>query len=592
MSQDSAKWKEKYLNSVDELEQQQLRSQNRQAQLQRALAKVSVAAQGQDTVQDQLLEQLRSLLHDSEGDNSTAALSTLITQLEQRTVQIDDRRQQRNAQILQALLAMLAQLRELAPDKKLKKQLKTFSRELARKFENLAERGPLLEAMAEQQQQALACLVAEKAPARGFLQNLFAAGKKQSLSTTTASEDANSHEAAQIEATVSQDKEREKDWQCGDNIEKPANVVFQETNEVTPAFAKIADQVVQIIKALLEQMDVPETVSEQAAQLHQQLQQQLNWYELIPVLENLSVVVLAALDRDMQDFEVFLKGLDQRLLEVQDFLQTAQTEQRDAQSDSRKLDKMVRSQVRTINEDVAQADDLEALKISVRSNLDAIVNSLDQFRYSRETRESSVAEQLTLLVERVANMEKESQLAKSNLEEQRLRLMLDSLTQLPNREAYQQRLQEEFLRWQRYSRPLSLVVGDVDHFKMVNDGYGHLSGDKVLRVIARTLVKRMRKTDFVARYGGEEFVILMPETNTQQAQQTIEAVREAIAQCPFHFHEQPISITMSFGIAEFQPDEQPEQVFERADKALYQAKSNGRNRSEIAILSETSTARS
>jgi diguanylate cyclase len=586
MSQDSAKWKEKYLNSVDELEQQQLRSQNRQEQLQRALAKVSVAAQGQDAELDQLLEQLRSLLRDSEGD-STAALAALITQLEQRTVQIDDRRQQRNAQVLQALLTMLAQLRELAPDKKLKKQLKTFSRDLTRKFENLAERGPVLEAMAVQQQQALTCLVAEKAPARGFLQSLFAA-KKPPLSTTAIpsappsaapSEDADSHETAQAEATIEcQDKEEEKDWQRPEKIEMPAHVVFRETNEVTPAFAKIADQVVQILKALVEQVDVPETVSEQAAQLRQQLQQQLNWYELIPVLENLSVIVLAALDRDMQDFEVFLK--------------TAQTEQRDAQSDSRKLDEMVRSQVRTINEDVAQADDLEALKISVRSNLDAIVNSLDQFRYSRETRESSVAEQLTLLVERVANMEKESQLAKSNLEEQRLRLMLDSLTQLPNREAYQQRLQEEFLRWQRYARPLSLVVGDVDHFKMVNDSYGHLSGDKVLRVIARTLAKRLRKTDFVARYGGEEFVILMPETNTQQALQTIDAVREAIAQCPFHFHEQPISITMSFGIAEFQPEEQPEQVFERADKALYQAKSNGRNRCEIASESETSIVRS
>jgi len=162
------------------------------------------------------------------------------------------------------------------------------------------------------------------------------------------------------------------------------------------------------------------------------------------------------------------------------------------------------------------------------------------------------------------------------LEQQRLAL-LDSLTQLPNRNAYEQRLAYEFERWQRYQRPLVLAVCDLDHFKLINDNFGHLAGDKVLRIIAKTLRKRLRKTDFVARFGGEEFVILMPETEQQEAQQTLEAIREAVAASPFHFRDKPVAVTLSIGIAAFSNGVTSDDIFERADTALYQAKQGGRN---------------
>jgi diguanylate cyclase len=151
------------------------------------------------------------------------------------------------------------------------------------------------------------------------------------------------------------------------------------------------------------------------------------------------------------------------------------------------------------------------------------------------------------------------------------------LTQLPNREAYNQRLDQELDRWQRYQRPMVLAVADVDHFKRINDGFGHLAGDKVLRVIAKILRKRLRKTDFVARYGGEEFIVLLPETTMEQAIPVLDSVRQAIANCPFHFRETPVSITMSFGVSAPGKDETSGALFERADKALYAAKNSGRN---------------
>jgi diguanylate cyclase len=207
---------------------------------------------------------------------------------------------------------------------------------------------------------------------------------------------------------------------------------------------------------------------------------------------------------------------------------------------------------------------------------------MDQHQSSEQQRASSLAKQLDALVAQVKTMEEASTEAAQQLEEQRQKALRDVLTQLPNRDAYQQRLELEQERWLRYQRPLTLVVCDVDHFKRVNDNFGHQAGDKVLRIIAKTLSTRLRKTDFVGRYGGEEFVLLMPETDGDAALQVSEGVREAIANCPFHFKEQQLAITMSFGLAAFYPNDQGEEVFARADKALYAAKEQGRNRCIVA----------
>ena len=121
------------------------------------------------------------------------------------------------------------------------------------------------------------------------------------------------------------------------------------------------------------------------------------------------------------------------------------------------------------------------------------------------------------------------------------------------------------------------MVFDIDHFKSINDNYGHKAGDKALRLIAQTLQKNLRSTDFLARYGGEEFVALMPETELADAMKVANKLREAIAAVKFNYQERDVDITVSCGVAYFQRDDTVESVFQRADKALYQAKDNGRN---------------
>ena len=118
---------------------------------------------------------------------------------------------------------------------------------------------------------------------------------------------------------------------------------------------------------------------------------------------------------------------------------------------------------------------------------------------------------------------------------------------------------------------------DLDHFKRINDGYGHLAGDKVLKIIATQLRKRLRPNDFIARFGGEEFVMLMPATSMAVGMQLANTLRAAIEACPFHFKGEPVTVTVSIGLAAFKPGERSDQVLKRADQALYRAKAAGRN---------------
>lgn len=157
----------------------------------------------------------------------------------------------------------------------------------------------------------------------------------------------------------------------------------------------------------------------------------------------------------------------------------------------------------------------------------------------------------------------------------------DPLTRVLNRRALLDRLNAEVDRVRRFKGVLTLLVLDVDHFKPINDTYGHLAGDSVLRQLGALLEDAMRSVDIVARYGGEEFVMLLPETNRDGAILFAERVRERIAATLFDVGlEQPVHLTVSIGIASFPAPRvtTTEDLFARADEALYRAKSGGRNR--------------
>ena len=135
--------------------------------------------------------------------------------------------------------------------------------------------------------------------------------------------------------------------------------------------------------------------------------------------------------------------------------------------------------------------------------------------------------------------------------------------------------------WKEDNIQATLLVWDIDHFKMLNDQYGHAAGDKVLQAVARKLKVNVADDDIVARFGGEEFVMLLNGKSAQEGEELAERVRLIIADTEFTYKQQPLKVTISCGVASFQPKDTPTTLFERADKALYKAKRSGRNKVEV-----------
>jgi diguanylate cyclase (GGDEF)-like protein len=156
--------------------------------------------------------------------------------------------------------------------------------------------------------------------------------------------------------------------------------------------------------------------------------------------------------------------------------------------------------------------------------------------------------------------------------------IVDGLTGAHNKRYFVEFLEREIARCSRYERPLSLLMFDIDHFKAINDTHGHLTGDYVLKEMARRLLGRIRKEELLARYGGEEFACVLPETDHAGAMNFAEQVRTIIADQPFEYEGDTIKVTISVGVSTLTGENiEPSAFIKQADDNLYKAKRSGRN---------------
>ena len=223
--------------------------------------------------------------------------------------------------------------------------------------------------------------------------------------------------------------------------------------------------------------------------------------------------------------------------------------------------------------------------VSLQKYISDYVGNVEDMIQNRESqKEQQVRQQFRAMARQIKELQNETNNYQHTLKQQNKQLHIDFLTKVPNRAAWSERLQIEFTRYQRYQHQLNIAVIDIDKFKVINDTFGHLAGDKVLNVIAQTLQKSIRNTDFIARFGGEEFALLLPEISSEQCEITLNKLCQVIKRIPFKFKKQNISITISVGSTIFLENDTIESAFERADQSLYNAKNNGRDQ---VICSET-----
>ena len=299
-------------------------------------------------------------------------------------------------------------------------------------------------------------------------------------------------------------------------------------------------------------------------------------------VQSVTEVVLAAVASDRLEMTNYLNDMNERLKTATLNLGVSQNLLKEEMLLQQEFGRSMQTSMLGLRSTVDDSTDLNRLKIDIHMSLDQMVDAVSDNQSRGGVIHSQLSEQLSSLVVRAKELEKQGQEAERKAAEQRHRALTDSLTRLPNREAYEEAATREVQRWQRYSRPLCLAICDIDLFKSVNDSYGHAAGDEVLRQIAVLLKQRLRGTDFLARFGGEESVVLFPETQRSDALQVMQSVRELVEQTKIAIDKKRIGITISIGVSEFRGKDILQSAFTRADRALYQAKLNGRNRVEVA----------
>ncbi len=231
-----------------------------------------------------------------------------------------------------------------------------------------------------------------------------------------------------------------------------------------------------------------------------------------------------------------------------------------------------------LKESADVAKNLEDLKKQIAKRLAAIDNALKDKKAKDQALKKGVRQTFNAFKKGFIKLKKELNEVTEQSKELEEKLYQDQLTGAYNRRAYDKRAAEEMDRFQRYGNVFSLLLIDADNFKRINDNYGHAIGDKCLKEIIKRTMALMRKVDMLARYGGEEFTIIMPETDKEGARQAAEKIRENIEKIEFIYKEEKVTVTVSIGVSEISQDDKTfEALFERADIAVYQAKSKGRN---------------
>ncbi|MGM0553370.1 MAG: diguanylate cyclase [Pseudomonadota bacterium] len=229
---------------------------------------------------------------------------------------------------------------------------------------------------------------------------------------------------------------------------------------------------------------------------------------------------------------------------------------------------------------VIDISDIQLLRREVTKGLDAVVDRVTTFRDTQEAELLSALERNRALRAKGQQLESQVQGLQQRLEQARAEAVRDSLTGLANRQAFTQEF-AELTGHLRAGNAATLVVWDIDHFKAINDEYGHSSGDKVLKAVAEILADGVREPDFVGRYGGEEFVMILYQ-DLDAARERAEATRQQVRELIVRAGTTRLQVTISAGLAPAAPGSDPQRAFDAADHALLQAKKCGRDRIEIA----------
>ena len=614
MTDQAAQWKQKFYDGLDKLERREESWKNLEHLFKQVISRLSLAAEGKNKSLDRSLNQLRMSIRKGK-DNQ--ALKSVLEEVSRELLKLE---REKNSGPIGDADFLLKIIKHMSLQGKAEKK----SRRLIKKLnaENPPEQAQLIKSFTELLTIVVKqSIVDSETGGGGFFKNLFFRDKgsteKQASITwfhADKSVQLNQQQLSSVAYTVQNVLESIID---GMNLEesvkqhlidkvlevKPTKEIhvllddlkdiLQDVGGVEPAVLEnmksdyCEDDYHNLLIRLIEYLPLDESIKVKANILKKNLSHGVSTEQLPKALKSIAELI-SIMRRNVQqehkDFELFLKNLTGRLQEVDQFLQTNYHQTKKSYQDVIALDNVVKEQVKGIGDSVASSKSLEEIEATIQGNLDHIVFHLNTHRGKEAQRITQIEEKNNQLSEKLKNLEAEGIILREQVLLSYNKAMIDPLTQLPNRLAYDEKLKQEYARWKRYNNILLLMVWDIDLFKSVNDNYGHQTGDEVLKSVATMLKYNLRETDHIFRFGGEEFVTLMPETSLGGGFKIAEKIRSVIENLKFSHDSQNFKVTISCGITIFVENDSMESAFERADKALYQAKEQGRNRCVIAKM--------
>ncbi|MCO6412789.1 MAG: diguanylate cyclase [Thiogranum sp.] len=546
-TQELEQWKKKYFDHLEESEYREKQWAEADDLLRKTISRLTLAADGVDKTLDRQLRDLRNAIRDRV---TAAQLRRCIDDMSGTLVKLDGERRKREPRgdhnpLLELLDALSLPRGTGRQARALRKQLETAAG---------AEPQAITAAFAALIHAALELSVGEHSgepvSRSGLLARLFGG-----------------HAAI--------------------NEPAPATPVSAPEHRVAPAAPQSAgnDSAREILIRLLERLSLPDALRERVEAIREQIEkmgQGDSWDRVLQQIADLIEAIHARTEQEKQGITEFLNQLSRQLQQVDEQLQNSGRVQEASRQAGEQLDSAVKKEITGIESSVRDATDLDALRKVVQTHIETVLEHMQRHRESEQQRFQDATARMAGMSERLRAMEHEAETLRERVREERSQAMTDALTGIPNRLAYEERLQQEVARWKRFGTPLVLVMWDVDRFKDINDRFGHKAGDKVLRAIANVLAGGVRETDFVARYGGEEFVQLMTGSSLAECLPVVEKLRAAVEATGFHFRDEAVVVTVSCGLARFTDGDSAEQCFERADKALYRAKEQGRNRCDLS----------
>ncbi len=550
-------WKSKYQAALDDLDTREREWTRIEELLRKTISRLTIAGRGIDADLDQqlrLIQELSREKRDARLADALESLSRIITAL-------DVTRGSNLSRRSDPILLLLELLQNIHFDKAQRAQLREICSELLKSVAGGQERDQIsvyIQRLAELINQNFDHPSA-KTDALQIVTRLLGLLELDSADCEALQE--------RIVADAGDDEES--------ILQDLANLINQRFAE--PAADASIDEV---ITTLLERLAIVQGASDSTQQIQERVRDGVGVGEWADTLNDIVASVASSLkrmDEEKRELEAFIINVTEQLGEITEVIAE---DHRDHQCDHKEalsLHEFVQQGMSLMQQNFQTSNSLQQLKREITKNIEHIRGGVNDFVDRFNQRHEATEERNQKLTQQLSRMEQETHELQAMLNENRAKLLYDALTGVYSRMAYDERIQQEWSRWNRYQTPFSYAILDIDHFKQINDTYGHSAGDKALKIIAQLMQQYLRDSDCVFRIGGEEFVLLLTETSAQSANKLVAKLRDAIAESSIHFKGDPVRLTLSAGITETRDGDTIETIYERADAALYKAKHSGRN---------------